>query len=680
MNGKRRVHIVPHTHYDAEVFLSAEETFEIGFRNIELALRLLEADRSYTFSLDQVCYVRPYLERYPEKREPVLRFLNEGRLTMEGDMHVMPDMNLPGGESFLRQVLYGKQFFQNDLDTSSRCAWLLDSFGFHPQTPQLLAGCGYAWNLIQRGTPAEWPSDFLWEGIDGTRMPVHNMPMGYAVFSGAPSNFHEFQGFAERRLAFLSEESSRSCLLALTGADLAAPDAHLPDMVARFNREQDAYELVFSTPERYRAELVETGELPVLKGDLNGVFHGCYSARITVKQRNRELETALLDWEKVDALAAATAGKAEGAGEAAACEPDAARALQDAWEPVLFNQFHDIICGSHVDVVYRATLDRFDFSEALARLGTDRALSALTRRIDTSGPGIAVVVFNTLGHPRSDAAEVSFAFAQSDGFEVEVRDSAGRIVSSDLLSADRAADGSILRGRVLFIAQDVPSFGYEVYHIVPLGPGSRPGGEAPSEIRTSAPLNLRRELDAGFLENSLLHLDFDLWKGVITGLVHRGNDWQVISPEYPRGNTIVREQDFGNFWQYNGPCKGDLFHPPLDRGVSRGLYPLPAENTNQASFSHRTDGDANIRTGSAFAELSVGHPWGTGHFTTRVRIFAGLPRVDFLTMVLNNDERVRYRAVFPTSIRGGEIAHEIPFGAIDRPEGEYPAQTWMDYG
>ncbi len=71
---------------------------------------------------------------------------------------------------------------------------------------------------------------------------------------------------------------------------------------------------------------------------------------------------------------------------AAAAIP-ARRALQDAWEPVLFNQFHDIICGSHVDVVYRATLDRFDFSQELARLGTARGLEELTRRIDTSGDG-----------------------------------------------------------------------------------------------------------------------------------------------------------------------------------------------------------------------------------------------------------------------------------------------------
>ncbi len=47
--------------------------------------------------------------------------------------------------------------------------------------------------------------------------------------------------------------------------------------------------------------------------------------------------------------------------------------------------------------------------------------------------------------------------------------------------------------------------------------------------------------------------------------------------------------------------------------------------------------------------------------------------------MINNEEWVRYRAAIPTSIKNGEIVHEIPFGAIKRPEGEYPAQNWIDY-
>jgi alpha-mannosidase len=674
--GRRRVHIVPQTHYDAEVFLSREETFEMGFRNIELALGMLAMHPGYTFALDQVCYVRPYLERYPEKRNELLMRVREGRLLLEGAMHVMPDMNLPCGESFIRQVLYGRQFFEGELGVDARCGWTLDSFGYHPQTPQLLAGCGYDWDIIQRGTPTGAPADFHWQGIDGTRIFMHCMPLGYAVFWGAPSSAHEFQKFADARLASLEEDRGQHCLLALTGADITPPEAHLPGMIEHYNRSQDRYELVFSTPQKYFEEVTKHGAheaLPVIEGDFNGVFHGCYSARIAVKQRNRELETALLDWEKADAVAALSA-------PASSATRAAALALKDAWEPVLFNQFHDIICGSHVDVVYRAALDRFDFSETLSRTATARSLEAIAGRIDTSGPGIPVVVWNTLGHPRSDPVEASFAFAGGECFEVEVRSAEGTPVPSDLITVERAADGSILRGRVLFVAHEVPAFGYEVYRILPLASGAAPGGTAASDIATSNPVNVRKELDAGFIENSRVRVGFDLWRGVITSLVDKCAGWEVISPAYPRGNTIVREQDFGNFWQYNGPCKGDLFRPPMDGAVSRGLYPLPTETTNGASFSHLTDGDANIRTGRAYAECSIEHPWGTGWFATRVRLYAALARVEVTTTLVNNDERVRYRVAIPTSINNGAITHEIPFGAVERPEGEYPAQTWIDFG
>ncbi len=429
------------------------------------------------------------------------------------------------------------------------------------------------------------------------------------------------------------------------------------------------------TPITYRTlpieELKASGSLPVETGDFNGVFHGCYSARIGVKRRNRELETALLDWEKTDAAAAVAVG-----GEV----PSQTRALKDAWEPVLFNQFHDIICGSHVDVVYRATMDRFDFSEELAKTATARNLRAIADRIDTSGEGIPVVVFNTLGHVRSDPAEAEFSFEGSAAFEVEVRNSAGAALPCDLASVERARDGSILRGRVLFVARDVPSFGYEVYRILPLPAGSPPGGAADSDITSSTPLSIRDNLDEGFIENGRVRVSFDLWRGVITHLFEKASGWDAVSSTYQRGNTIVREQDFGNFWQYNGPCKGDLFHPPMDGTRSRGLYPLPQETTNGALFSHMFDGDAHIHTGRAHAEMAIDHPWGSGYFATRVRLYAGLPRVEIATTVVNNDERVRYRAAFPTSIRAGTITHEIPFGAIERPEGEYPAQTWMDYG
>ena len=61
-----RVYIVPHTHFDAEVFMSREDTLELGFSNLQTVMFLFKTDPDFRFSLDQVCYVEPYLRRYPE--------------------------------------------------------------------------------------------------------------------------------------------------------------------------------------------------------------------------------------------------------------------------------------------------------------------------------------------------------------------------------------------------------------------------------------------------------------------------------------------------------------------------------------------------------------------------------------------------------------------------------------
>jgi alpha-mannosidase len=657
----RRVFLVPHTHFDAEVFITREETLRIGASNLWLVLRLLRDHPELTFAIDQVCYLRPFLERFPEAREQLVDLVRSGRVELVGGMHAMPDLNIPSGESLIRQVLHGREFFES-LGADVRCAWTLDCFGHHPQIPQILAKCGYDWSAGQRLRPAGSAAEFHYEGLDGTRLVFAWLPASYCVLTGCPLDFPSFRAFVDSRLGYLEAACAGPELLAISGGDIDAPPPSLPDLVARYNEAQDRYAIEFSTPSKYLEVLRSRADLPVVSGDLNPVFQGCYSARIAVKQRNRALETALLDRERTAAFAALV-GKATR--DPAADADD----LRDAWEPVLFNQGHDIICGSHVDSVYNAALARFAYSEERARLGTAASLRSIAEDIDTRGPGTKLAVFNTLGHTRSDVVECVVAFADPGAVYLEVRSSSGTVMPSDLLSVERFPDGSVRTATVLFVARDVPSLGYEVYSVVPLE--EQPALSAP-ELRTSEPWNIRSDRERGFIENAACRLSFDMWNGTITSIRHKPGDWEVVSRAMPWANTVVREPDFGNFWQYNGPCKGDAFHP------TPALYPLSAENANGVSFAHHTHGDGNIRQGRASADMTISHPFGSGHFATRVRLYAGLPRIDIRTTLTNEDERVRYRAVFPTTLAGGEVTHEIPFGAIARPEGEFPAQTWMD--
>jgi alpha-mannosidase len=271
--------------------------------------------------------------------------------------------------------------------------------------------------------------------------------------------------------------------------------------------------------------------------------------------------------------------------------------------------------------------------------------------------------------------ECELAFLQNDIYEIAVLDPEGNLISSDLLTSERYPDGSLKKARVLFTARNVPCFGYTVFHIIPADPLSNTAPIKTSPITTSHPYGglLRFELDHGWIENEYYRLEFDLWKGTLTRLYDKLNQREVLSLKNPISNTVVQEMDTGNFWTYNGPCKGDEFYPLEDR------YPLPGENDNHVDFAHQYLGDGIIRQGNTFAEFSIDHPFSKGRYGTRVRIYAGVPRIDIQTKLINNDEKVRYRVVFPTTIQDGEITYEIPFGAIPRPEGEFAAQNWIDY-
>lgn len=653
---KYKVHYVPHTHYDAEVFLTRDATFEIGYSVVLGALAAMRSDPQFKFVLDQTCYITPFLKTYPEERPYFEQMIAEKRLEITCGMHAMPYVNIPSGESFIRQVLQGKEWIENDLGVEVRCGWLLDTFGQHPQIPQLMVKCGFDHNVFQRLGTFDGPTEYWWKGVDGTELFCHWMRTTYCVLYPAPGNLPEFKKFVDGRLVQLKKHAATPHLLAVSGADLTHIQPHVTRIFDEYNKTYDDVEFVVSTPQEYFDLVKGSVEFPVWEGDLNPVFQGCYSARIAVKQWNRRVENLLVNAELADAAATLVGGKSQ------------AKQITQAWEPVLFNQFHDIICGSHVDVVYNNTIDRFKASNVVASQCLESSLETLLEEIDTSGDGTPIVVFNPLSWERDDVAECRIGFSEKNVFEIEVKDSRGNKMLSDLTACERYETGGIKRATVLFIAQNVPALGYEVYRVVPAS------GDAPATtLSTNQNDMFMTEIHRDVIENEFYKIEIDAWNGAVKSLVEKSTGWEIIPEDQSYGATIVKELDNGNFWEYNGHCKGDALFPMIRE------HPLPAEGDHRAAFSHHYGGDGRVSKGSAKMDYNVNFAFGNGFFATRIRLYSGLPRIDIHTTLVNHDERVRYRMALPTTLEDGTITQEIPFGAIERPEGEFPAQNWMDY-
>ena len=171
-------------------------------------MRLLREQPGFRFTLDQVAYVRPFLERFPAEEADFRRFLAEGRLQLAGALDVMPDDNMPGGETFVRQMIYGKGYYRDKLGVDVTTGWQLDTFGHHAQMPQLMALGGYKSFWFFRGVPRQdFPSEFVWEGIDGTRIDAYWLPYGYGLVYPTPKDPAAFAASMKARFHALDPNS-----------------------------------------------------------------------------------------------------------------------------------------------------------------------------------------------------------------------------------------------------------------------------------------------------------------------------------------------------------------------------------------------------------------------------------------------------------------------------------------
>jgi len=648
------------------VFKTREEYLEMGLPNILTAIRLLKEHPNYRFTLDQVAYFRPFLERYPEEAGAFRRFVAEGRLQIVCGLNVMPDDNMPSGESFVRQMVYAKGYCRQQLGVDVKVGWLLDTFGHHDQMPQILKLAGYNSFWFFRGIADRktMPSEFLWEGLDGTRIPAFWLPFAYGHLYGPPADLPRFTDFMKKRYEALTPFSRGGDRVGLAGVDVSEPELHVASLVEKFNGQTNMpFTLRLGVPTDFEAAVAKRTDLPIITGERNPLFQGIYSSRIELKQRMRDMERLLTTAEKLDALANWLGA------------PATDEMTWRAWEPVLFNVTHDLASGVMTDRVYEDTVRSYEFSKRLADELIETRLGSMLARIDTQGEGVPLAVFNTLGWPRTDMAEADVGFADGGAQGFALLDRSGKIVPAQLLETERYRDGGFKRIKFAFIARDVPALGHSIYHVAPR---QFDGISQTSHTDTNG---------TGLLENGFYRASFDLDTGALTNLLVKAGEWQALKGP---ANVVARETDNGDFWELYKNLDGFqnvIMTRPL--GVPKpGSALFSSEPTTNASPALKPEGQSSkravagsVQRGPVFSEFHIRRAFGTNWFATTARLYDGIPRIDFKTELLNNESFVRYRLLVPTSISNGRNLQEIPFGSIERPTAqEFPAQNWIDYG
>jgi alpha-mannosidase len=295
------------------------------------------------------------------------------------------DTNIPCGESLVRQILYGKEFFRAEFGKDMRICWLPDVFGYSANLPQILRKTGLEYFMtikLSWNEHNEFPhKTFVWEGIDGSGVLVHMAPEGDYNSGGTP--------LCVKRAAEQFTEKDRldeALLIFGAGDGGGGPgEAHI-ELIKRQEDVEGFPKVRFGTAIDFFNRLRTKKEvLATHRGELYLEKHqGTYTTQGRSKRNNRKIEFMLHDLEFV-----ATAAFLKGI-------PYPAEFIEKTWKETLLYQFHDIIPGSSITRVYKESRDRYASMMEQIRKETDRLLRLLSA---DSEEGLSFA--NTSSFPRS---------------------------------------------------------------------------------------------------------------------------------------------------------------------------------------------------------------------------------------------------------------------------------------
>jgi alpha-mannosidase len=406
-SGAHHVVAVGHAHIDSAWLWPIRETKRKCARTFASAVRLMDDYPDYHFTCSQAAQYDWIEHDHPALFERIQARVAAGQWHPVGGMWVEPDMNLPSGESIVRQLVFGQRYFESKFGSRSSVIWIPDVFGYPATLPQIFRAGGCTRFITQKlswNKQNVFPhSTFWWEGLDGSRVLTHFPPVDTynaeitpAEVRYAETNFKE-HGWSNWSLMPFGH-----------GNGGGGPTREMMERAQRMADLDGVTPIAVGTAEQFfanvEAEAASGAPVPVWAGELYFEMHrGTLTSQSATKVGNRRCERLLREAE----LWWVAAGGAP---------PEVTAQLEGLWKEVLLQQFHDIIPGSSIawvaddaEAAHTRVAERLEeiVANALARIapaGTSVANAATHARrevivvdgeptmVEVPGSGIAAVV------------------------------------------------------------------------------------------------------------------------------------------------------------------------------------------------------------------------------------------------------------------------------------------------
>jgi len=662
---KTTFHLTGNSHIDAAWLWPWTETVDVVKRTFGTALQLMYEYPGYTYTQSAAAYNEWMADKYPDMNREIIQRIQQGRWEIVGGMWVEPDLNMPNGESLVRQLLVGKRWYKQHYGIDVRIGWNPDSFGYTWQLPQIYKKSGVDYFVTQKMT---WNDTnqlpfklFWWESPDGSKVLTY-FPQDYGNTDLGPVRLSRDMAVARERAPGMTEMmdlygvgdhgGGPTRAMLDQGFHWAQPGHVTPKY--QFGLAQPFFsdvekEIAPESPvwnyqsiaKGYTPPTAVPGKIsiPTWDTELYLEYHrGVFTTQADHKRNMRHSEVEMLDAEKWASLAWLDMDKYPG------------NELTEDWKKVLFNQFHDLAAGSGIGVIYKDAQKDYDVVRWSTNEISAHALQTVGERIDTQGKGIPVIVYNPLGWARSGQVKVKVQFAEPNVTAASA--------TPDAMVTSTQIDKRTGVAELKIYVPNVPALGYKVIW-VQAGNAGDAGDKGPEAKETDKSITL---------ENAALRVTVNKTTGCITSLFDKQGGFETLAPG-ACGNELQAFKDT--------PKDYDAWN--IDPGT---LDETPTDLTKDASVELINGGGLN-------PGIRVLRTWQSSRFAQTITLGSWTSKmVDVDNRIDWHESHVLLKVAFPLAATSKFATYEIPYGTIDRPttrdnswekaQFEVPAQRWAD--
>lgn len=358
---------VAHSHIDMNWMWRYDETVSVTLSTFRTILNFMKEYDDFTFSQSQAS-VYKIVEKYdPEMLEEIKTRVKQGRWEPVVTSWVEPDKNLPNGETLARHILYSKRYIAKLLDypiDKLNLDFEPDTFGHNANVPQILAQGGVKYYYHCRGYDKE--HIYRWRKADSEVL-VYREPLWY----NAEITYDDLSYLPK----FAKDNNITTCLKVYGVGDHGGGPTRrdiqrLLDMMSwpllpkiKFGSYGEFFAYLDSVRDNFA----------VVQGELNNFSAGCYTTQTRIKRMNKTCENQLFEAEYFNTISHRLGGYKYDA-----------TSFEEAWEKLLFNNFHDILPGSGTINTREHAMGTYQDCLAIASSRKSLALNAIAGQIDTS--------------------------------------------------------------------------------------------------------------------------------------------------------------------------------------------------------------------------------------------------------------------------------------------------------